>query len=114
MEKTFKILAKDPYTFTSKQGKTYDKCRYKTDSDILDVFNRDLEVGRSYKFEAVETQSNGRIFTNWKFIGEVIQNSAPQNSESQQILLGLDESNRKLDELKEMIIAMQKLQSLPL
>ena len=65
MQKTFKILAKEPYKFTSKAGQVYDKCKYKTDSDVLDIFTMNLEIGQSYDFEEQEKTFNGRVYKNW-------------------------------------------------
>ena len=65
MVKKFKILEREPYKFTSRAGQVYDKCRYKTDSDLLDIFAMNLEVGQTYDFEEVEKESNGRVYKNW-------------------------------------------------
>ena len=65
MLKRFKILGKEPYKFTSKAGQVYDKCKYKTDSDTLDIFAMNLEIGQTYDFEEVEKESNGRVYKNW-------------------------------------------------
>ena len=63
--KQFKILGKEPYKFTSKAGQVYDKCKYKTDSDVLDIFAMNLEIGQSYDFEEQEKTFNGRVYKNW-------------------------------------------------
>ena len=65
MTKQFKILDKEPYKFTSKAGQVYDKCRYKTDSDTLDIFAMNLEVGQTYDFEEVEKEYKGKMYKNW-------------------------------------------------
>lgn len=65
MVKKFRILGKEPYKFTSKAGQVYDKCRYKTDSDLLDIFAMNLEIGQIYDFEEVEKEYNGRVYKNW-------------------------------------------------
>ncbi len=66
MQKTFKILDKEPYQMKAKDGRTFDKCRYKTDSDMLDLFDLNLEIGKSYDFESYEKQVNGKVYTNWR------------------------------------------------
>lgn len=67
MIKKFTIKTKEPYKFTAKStGKEYDKCRYSTDSDALDLFDTTFEVGQTYELESYETSKNGRIYTNWK------------------------------------------------
>ena len=65
MTKQFKILGKEPYKFTSKAGQVYDKCRYKTDSDLLDIFTMNLEIGQTYDFEEVEKEFKGKMYKNW-------------------------------------------------
>ena len=65
MVKKFKILEREPYKFTSKAGQVYDKCKYKTDSDVLDIFAMNLEIGQTYDFEEQEKTSNGRVYKNW-------------------------------------------------
>ena len=68
MIKKFKITDKEPYKFTAKDGKVYDKCRYRTDSDVLDIFVMNLEVGQTYEFESVEKEYKGRMYTNWNLV----------------------------------------------
>lgn len=64
--KQFKILAKEPYEFVAKDGRKFPKCRYKTDSEVLDVFATNLEIGQSYEFEQTEKTFNGRVYKNWQ------------------------------------------------
>jgi len=68
MQKTFKILGREPYNFTARDGKVYPKCRYQTDSDALDLFALNLEVGKSYDFEEQEKEANGRVYKNWVLV----------------------------------------------
>jgi hypothetical protein len=96
MTKIYKILTKEPYKKTAMSGEVYDKCRYKTDSDALDLFDTGLEIGHSYTIDSYETEKNGRIYTNYKVLDEVIQT---QNTGDILLMEKMDLIDKKLDEV---------------
>jgi hypothetical protein len=104
MTKTYKIISKEPYTFIAKtSGNECNKFRYKTDSDVLEIFDN-LEIGRSYIFEQVVAidkatgaemkRQNGSPVYNYNLV-DIVENNI--NYDKPELQLQLDEIFKKLE-----------------